>query len=153
MLENIVAQYDAEHDAGRVTWVDMQLVKALKQLERDMFNLQQRLEDLENRHDVTQLSDIMSTMSPAEFVALEADAITDADAVEAMDAAVYDAHHVEWELERERNDLRDEVKRLRTALREISTLEGADPDGIVWTWKQLFCKAEDIAKQALEVDG
>lgn len=78
---------------------------------------------------------------------------TDADAVEAIDAAVYDAHHVEWELERERNDLRDEVKRLRTALREISTLEGADPDGIVWTWKQLFCKAEDIAKQALEVDG
>lgn len=77
----------------------------------------------------------------------------DAAAVEAMDAAVYDAHHVEWELERERNDLRDEVKRLRSALREISTLEGADPDGIVWTWKQLFCKAEDVAKQALEVDG
>lgn len=73
MLETIISQYDAERDASPVTWVDMQLVKALKQLERDMFNLQQRLEDLENRHDVTQPTDIMSTMSPAEFVALEAD--------------------------------------------------------------------------------
>ena len=72
MLENIISRYNAEQDASPVTWVDMQLVKALKQLEQDMFNLQQRLDALEDRH-ITQPTDILATMSPAEFVALEAD--------------------------------------------------------------------------------
>lgn len=112
--------------------------------EYDCRTNEERIEALERR--VAALE--QQTSSDIEALGWSA---TDADAVEAMDAAVYDAHHVEWELERERNDLRDEVQSLRTALASVAALvEDVDPDG---SWMGLFLDAVDIANQALEVDG
>ncbi len=41
------------------------------------------------------------------------------DLTEEADAADYDAHHVEWELERERNDLLAQVEALRSELADV----------------------------------
>jgi hypothetical protein len=70
MFEVIHSMYDPERDAGPVTWVDMQLVTVIERLQDKILELERRLE---TPHDVTRTTDIMSTMSPADFVALEAD--------------------------------------------------------------------------------
>lgn len=71
----------------------------------------------------------------------------DDDAIEAADAAVYDEFHVEWE----RDEWRDRAERFETALKEISALEAVDPDGLRWTWKELFTVTQELANRATGV--
>ena len=73
MFEVIHSMYDPEKDAGPVTWVDMQLVAVIERLQDKILELEQQVQAINTAVLQSNQTDISATMSPAEFVALEAD--------------------------------------------------------------------------------
>lgn len=109
MLEDIENAYDEENDTGRVTWTDMRLLRAVKDLARYAELLEARMQTLEEV--VLQLSGDFNILAEwrdvGEFgtriMTLERTvsqlSTPGPDLQEIREAACYDAHHTEWEQE------------------------------------------------------